>query len=90
MDVKLNNIDKIKSMKLRVEEAIARAKANGNRIYKKQIAAKLWPESEDSAQQVNMTNLCNGRTQMCRPEWVNIICDMTGVSADFLLGRTNE
>lgn len=77
-------------MTLRIEEAIARAKRNGNKVLKKDIAARLWPDSSESAQQVNMTGLCNGSTARVAPEWVRIICEMTGCTADFLLGLTNE
>lgn len=75
---------------IRIEEAIARAKANGNKVLKKDIAAKLWPNSLESAQQVNMTKLCSGKLVSVRPEWLNIICDMCNCSADYLIGRTNE
>lgn len=77
-------------MTLRIEEAIARAKANGTKVLKKDIAAKLWPDSVESAQQVNMTKLCNGRTASIKPEWVVAVCEMTGCTADFLFGITNE
>jgi len=75
---------------MRIEQAIARAKEQGNKVTKKEIAARLWPDSVPSAQQVNMTALCSGRTARVNPEWVVIICEMTGVSADFLLGISNE
>ena len=71
---------------MRIEQAIARAKEQGKKVLKKDIAAKLWPDSTPSAQQVNMTALCNGATARISPEWVAIICEMTGCSADFLLG----
>lgn len=77
-------------MILRIEEAIARARANGKKVLKKDIAARLWDGSTESAQQVNMTNLLNGATNRISPEWVIIICDMTGVTADFLFGLSNE
>lgn len=77
-------------MTLRIEEAIARAKANGTKVLKKDIAAKLWPDSVESAQQVNMTKLCNGRTASIKLEWVVVVCEMTGCTADFLFGLTNE
>lgn len=77
-------------MTLRIEEAIARAKANGTKVLKKDIAAKLWPDSVESAQQVNMTKLCNGRTASIKSEWVVVVCEMTGCTADFLFGLTNE
>lgn len=77
-------------MILRIEEAIARAKANGKKVLKKDIAARLWDGSTESAQQVNMTNLLNGATNRICPEWVITICEMTGATADFLFGLSNE
>lgn len=73
-------------MKLRVKEAIARSEANGKKVYKKDIAARLFDGVSESAQQVNMTNLLNGKTQRVKPEWVVIICEMCGCTADYLFG----
>lgn len=75
---------------LRIEQAIARAKEQGKKVLKKDVAAKLWPDSSPVSQQVNMTALCNGKTNKINPEWVNIICEMTGCTADFLFGLSNE
>ena len=75
---------------MRIEQAIARAKEQGKKVLKKDIAARLWPDSTPVAQQVNMTALCNGETARIVTEWVNIICEMTGCTADFLLGISNE
>lgn len=77
-------------MNLRIDEAIARSKANGKKVLKKDIAAKLWPDSEPSAQQVNMCKLCNGRTASIKPEWVVEICKITGCSADYLFGLSDK
>lgn len=77
-------------MKLKVNEAIARSKANGKKVLKKDIAARLFPGVADSAQQVNMTNLCNGTTKRIVPEWVVIICEMLDCSADYLFGLKDE
>lgn len=74
----------------RIEEAIARAKQNGKKVYKKDIAARLWPDSEPIGQQVNMTRLCAGKNAKIDPQWIVIVCEMTGVTADFLLGISNE
>lgn len=71
---------------IRIESALAYAKENGKKVFKKDIAARLWPDSTPQAQQVNMTELVNGTKQRLDPEWIRIICEMTGVSADFLLG----
>ena len=40
-------------MKLRVNEAIARSEANGKKVLKKDIAARLFEGASESAQQVN-------------------------------------
>lgn len=71
---------------IRIEAALAHAKEQGKKVFKKDIAARLWPNSTPQAQQVNMTELVNGSKQRVDPDWIRIICEMTGVSADFLLG----
>lgn len=77
-------------MQLRVNEAIARSAMNGKKVFKKDIAARLFEGASESAQQVNMTNLCNGKTKRIVPEWVVIICDMCGCSADYLFGLSDK
>lgn len=72
--------------RLRVNEAIARAQTQGVKIYKKDIAEKLWEGRTKAAQQVNMTNLCNGSTGSIRPEWVVIICNMCNCTPNYLFG----
>ena len=44
---------------MRIEQAIARAKEQGKKVLKKDIAARLWPDSTEVGQQVNMTSLCS-------------------------------
>lgn len=73
-------------MRLRINEAIARAEMYGKKILKKQLAADIWPNSRPEAQAVNMTNLCTGVTKKINPEWIIVICRETGCSSDFLLG----
>ena len=75
---------------LRIDEAIARAKTAGKKVMKKDIAARLWPDTTPVGQQVNMTGLCKGNTARINPDWVRIICEMTGCTADFLFGLTND
>ena len=75
---------------MRIEEAIARAKQQGKKVLKKDIAARLWPDSTPVAQQVNITRLCAGKTPRIDVGWVNVICEMTGCTADFLFGLSNE
>ncbi len=75
-----------KNVRLRVNEAIARAQTNGKKILKKDVAAELWKGRNVTAQQVNMTALCNGSTKQIRPEWVSIICEMCDCTPNYLFG----
>jgi hypothetical protein len=77
-------------MKFRLNEAMARSQDNGKKVSKKRLASRLFPGSSEGAQQVNMTNLCNGTTKRIKPEWVTIITEECGCSADFLFGLTND
>lgn len=74
----------------RLNEAILKAGLKGKKVFKKELAAKMWPDSTESAQQVNMTALCSGRKQKIAPEWVEIICKECDCSADYLFGLTEE
>lgn len=71
---------------LRVNEAIARAEMRGKKVLKKDLAAKLWADSTQTSQQVNMTNLCSGVTKKINPEWVEILCSELDCDANFLFG----
>ena len=75
---------------MRIEQAIALAKEQGKKVKKKDIAARLWPDTSEVGQQVNMTALCKGKTVRIDPDWVTIICEMTGCTPDFLFGFSNE
>lgn len=74
------------ALRLKINEAIARSEANGKKVLKKDIAARLFEGASESAQQVNMTNLCKGKTKRIIPEWVVIICEMLDCTADYLFG----
>ena len=71
---------------LKVNEAIALAETMGRKIMKKDLAAKIWPNSRPEAQVVNMSNLCSGFTKKINPDWIITICRETGCTADFLFG----
>lgn len=77
-------------MKLRINEAIALSTAKGKKVWKKDIAAKLFPGVSESAQQVNMTNLCNGTTKRIVPDWVVIICEMCDCDPNYLFGYKQQ
>lgn len=77
-------------MRIRVNEAIARCEMNGRRVLKKDIAARLFPGVSEAAQQVNMTNLCAGRTKRITAEQVAVICEMCDCTPNFLFGYESE
>jgi len=76
--------------KFRIEAALLRAKENGKKIFKKDLAALMWPDSTETGQMVNMTGLCSGKRTKVDPDWVEIICRECGCSADFLFGLSND
>ena len=72
---------------LRIKEAIAFAVANGRDITKKDVAAKLWPESREETQVANINNLMRGDVVRVTPQMIRGICEICGCSADFLIGN---
>lgn len=83
---------KTKNMRLKLKEAIARAEMRGGNVKKSEIASRLWPDSSQKTQTVNMGNLYRGTTKTVSPEWVVILCEMLDCSANFLFGmeETND
>lgn len=74
-------------MRLKINEAIAAAKLQGKDVKKKDLAKKFFPESTEQSQITLMTKVCSGKLQRVNPEWIGIVADECGVSADFVLGR---
>jgi hypothetical protein len=71
-------------MRLKLNEAIAQSEVNGKKVLKQDLALKLFPDANKKTRQVNMTNLCNGRTKRVSVEQVRIICEMLNCTADYL------
>lgn len=69
---------------IKLNEVIKAARANGRKVLKQDIAARLWPDTTPENQRVNMTNLCSGKVERISPTTVQIICEMTGCTADEL------
>lgn len=72
------------SSDFKINEAILNAKLNGLKVSKKEIAEMLWEDTKPKSRTVNMSSLCNRRTQKINIEWVSKICEATGVDANFL------
>lgn len=71
---------------LKINEALAYATAHGKKINKGELAAKLFPEANKACQYQKLQHLIAGRRVRIKPETVVILCQETGVSADFLFG----
>ena len=72
------------SSDFKINEAVLNAKLNGLKVSKKEIAEMLWEDTKPKSRTVNMSSLCNRRTQKINIEWVSKICEATGVDANFL------
>lgn len=78
-------------MTLRIEEALAKAKREGKKIKKKDLAIALFgQETSEGARNAKLTALLNGSRSRIAPEWVVTICTMLGCSADYLFGLKNN
>lgn len=75
---------------LRINEALSRCERMGKKVYKKDLAALLWSDSNANAQQVNMTKLVNGTSKKVSIEWVEILCRELNCTADYLFGLSND
>ena len=73
-------------MNFKLNEAIAMSEAKGNKVFKKDIASRIFPGVSEKAQQVNFSALCSGKTKRIAPEWIGIICEMCGCTPNFLFG----
>ena len=81
---------KIQVIMIRIEAAIARAKEQGKKITKGDLATLLWPDASAASQRVNISRLCSGKNDRVAPEWIRIISKTCGVTADFLFGLSND
>lgn len=83
------NVTENKASVIKLKEAFARSEMNGKKVRRKDLAAALFPGVSETAQQVNLTNLINGRTKRIASEWVKIICDMLDCTPNYLFGFEN-
>lgn len=72
--------------KFNVKGAIERAKENGIKINKTELAKRLWSSSSQQTQRANMTNLVNGSTTSIKVEWIEIICQVCQCTPNYLFG----
>ena len=71
-------------MRLKVNEAIAKAKEKGAKLRIVDIATELWPNSRESAALMNFTNLRNGSVKHVDTDVIVKICDILGCDANYL------
>lgn len=76
---------------IRITEAITYAKEKGllGKKQKAELAQALWPNSTARAAYMNFLNLETGKSKKIDVATVPVLCNMLGVSADFLFGLTD-
>lgn len=71
-------------MMLRIREAFLHAEMKGKKIEKRQLAAKIWPNSTQKSSEQLLQRLMNGKAETIRIDFVQIICNELGCDANFL------
>lgn len=76
---------------IRITEAITYAKEKGllGKKQKAELAQALWPNSTARAAYMNFLNLETGKSKKIDVATVPVLCNMLGVSADYLFGLTD-
>jgi DNA-binding Xre family transcriptional regulator len=57
-----------------------------DRLNKVKLGMKLYPDSNYKTIAVSISNLNTGRSKTVRLEWIQIICELLNVDANFLFG----
>ena len=73
----------------RIIEALALFTARTGQSCERELASKLWPQSTENTQIVNMRNLKSGKTKNLDFDSIVIICDLCKCDPNFLIGWKN-
>jgi len=74
-------------MRLRIEEALMLHNSKADpKIRIIDLGFALWPDSQESAQKVNVSKLVNGKTVRVEIAWIKILCEKLECSPNFLCG----
>lgn len=73
----------------RLREAFDYAKTK-KAVKKKDLARLLWPNSSQGTANANITNLQSGKVKSVDEKKIRIICEYLGVTADYLLGLSDN
>ena len=73
--------------KLRIREALAFKQLNeGVRMSQDELAKKLYPTSSRTSRNLNLSKMIKGESKRIDINAVHVICEQTGVDANFLFG----
>ena len=72
--------------RFRIKEAFANASDNGIKVSRLELAERLWPGRTEDTLRSNLSNLENGHTRRVEVDWIWIITDALGCTADMLFG----
>ena len=77
-------------MEYRIKQACGYYKSLTGESIEKELSLKLFPESTGSNLSNKWYNLKNNITKRLEADQIFIICKMTGVSSDFLVGLSDK
>ena len=73
--------------RLRISEALkAYSDRTGERMTQNDLAAKIYPDASPQSRAINLSRLSTGKAKTVNLETIKIICNLTGVSPNFLFG----
>ncbi len=86
--MRINSAIKLHNERQRQRNIEAGRKENHGFINKSDLAAKIWPNQYNPRSR--MSDLISGKAKMFKSDWVDIICELTGVDANFLFGQDSK
>ena len=76
--------------RLKITEALkAFSDRTGKRMTQNDLAAKIYPDASPQSRAINISRLSTGKAKTVGVDTVKIICNLTGVTPNFLFGHPN-
>ncbi len=86
--MRISQAIKLHNERQRIKNIESGRKENFGFVKKSDLAAKIWTNQNNPRSR--MSDLISGKAKMFKAVWVDIICKLTGVDANFLFGQDSE
>lgn len=70
--------------RFRINEIFLAHKASGNKVDRKELSKKLFPDAPEISALCNIGNILNGKTVRFRAEWIEPLCNEFGCTPNEL------